>query len=89
MTRRELFLGRKWLNLVLLALMGNLLVTGDHKRFIRDALKELAYQLIGPAPLVFETLLDRNKNAIRGKIVDIFHHLSSPSNGFSTAWNWY
>lgn len=69
--------------------MGNLLVAEDHKSLIWDALKELAYQLVGPAPLIFETLLDRNKNAIRGKIMDIFHHLSSPSNGFSIAWNWY
>lgn len=42
-----------------------------------------------PRPLIFETLLDHNKNAIREKIVDIFHHLSSPSNGFSISWNWY
>jgi len=82
----EFFLGGKWLNLVLLALMVNLLVTEDHKSFIWDALKELACQLIGPAPLIFETFLDHNKNAIRGEIVDIFHHLSSPSNGFSIAW---
>lgn len=69
--------------------MSNLLVMEDQKSFSQDALKELAYQLIGPGPLIFETLLDHNKNAIREKIVDIFHHLSSPSNGFSIAWNWY
>lgn len=77
------------MDLVLLVLKGNLLVMEDCKSFIRDVLKELAYQLIGPAPLIMETLPDRNKNAIRGKIVDIFHHLGSPSNGFSIAWNWY
>lgn len=69
--------------------MCNLLVMEDQKSFSQYALKELAYQLIGPGPLIFETLLDHNKNAIREKIVDIFHHLSSPSNGFSIAWNWY
>ena len=66
---------------------GSLLVTQGHESFIWDALKELAYQLIGPAPLIFETLLDHNRNAIRGKIMDIFRHLSSPSNGFSIAWS--
>lgn len=32
-----------------------------------DALKELASQLFGPVPLIFETLPDRTKSAIRGK----------------------
>lgn len=69
--------------------MGHLVVTEDYKDFIRDALKELVYQPIGPALLIFVTLLDHNKNAIRGKMMGIFHHLSSASNGFSIAWNWY
>lgn len=85
---REAFLARKCFYLVLLALMHNLFVLENYKLNL-GCTEGICLSALWPCTSHLETLPGHTKSTIRGESIDIFHHLSSPSNGFSIAWSWY